>query len=266
MVLRTPRLIAPEPARPSAAASAALEAAYRTLAAAQPANSRAAAWFHSYWQHHASRLAFDLDAVRQLAPVGATVIEAGSLPLLLTLALSRSGYDVEGTDLAPERMAASIDHCNLLVHQVNVETEPLPFPSGKAQLVLFNEVFEHLRIDPIHTLTEVKRVLAPGGLLLLSTPNLRSIPGLKNLLLHNRAWACGADPYSEYSKLRHLGHMGHVREYTAREVVEFLEAVGFRVQQVVFRGWCGGRWSRLVERAIPSLRPYLTVMASAGPA
>lgn len=264
MAKHPPRLISPEPAQPTAASSAALQAAYHDLAAAEPEVSSTAPWLHHYWQHHASRLAFDLDAVRALAPPGTTIIEAGSLPLLLTLALSRSGYRVEGTDLAPERMAASLDRHRLQVHRLNLETEPLPFPSRHATLVVFNELFEHLRLDPIHTLEEVRRVLAPNGRLLLSTPNLRSLPGLKNLLLHNRGWACCADPYSEYMKLRQLGHMGHVREYTSREVVEFLEAVGFRVEQVVFRGWCGGRWSRLVERAVPSLRPYLSVVASPG--
>jgi hypothetical protein len=44
-----------------------------------------------------------------------------------------------------------------------------------------------------------------------------------------------ADPVEEFGKLRRLGHMGHVREYSAREVVRFVQACGFVVQSVDYR-------------------------------
>jgi SAM-dependent methyltransferase len=49
-------------------------------------------------------------------------------------------------------------------------TRPLPFADGSVHLVHCSEVVEHLE-DPGAMLREVRRVLAPGGHLLLTTPN-----------------------------------------------------------------------------------------------
>ena len=43
--------------------------------------------------------------------------------------------------------------------------------------MLFNEVFEHLRINLVFTMTEVHRVLEPNGVLMLSTSNPTSWKG-----------------------------------------------------------------------------------------
>ncbi|OGV48723.1 MAG: hypothetical protein A2X49_03860 [Lentisphaerae bacterium GWF2_52_8] len=47
--------------------------------------------------------------------------------------------------------------------------EKLPFPDGSFELVVLREVLEHLQA-PGETLREIHRVLAPGGVLLISTP------------------------------------------------------------------------------------------------
>ena len=47
--------------------------------------------------------------------------------------------------------------------------------------MLFCELFEHLHLNPFHTLKEIFRVLRPGGLLLLTTPNLRRVETLSRL-------------------------------------------------------------------------------------
>ena len=60
--------------------------------------------------------------------------------------------------------------------------------------------------------------------------------------------------------------MGHVREYTTREVEEFLSRVGFRVETIVFRGGHGRGLVGLVERLLPSLRPFFSVVAAKAPA
>ena len=184
-------------------------------------------WYADYVRNHRRRLAFDLDLVGATAPPGARILEVGSVPLLLTAALKLAGYDITGVDLAPERFTPAIARLGLRISRCNVETEPLPFPDAGFNVVLFNEIFEHLRIDPVFTLKEVHRICVDGGNLLLSTPNLRSLRGVVNFLLHGRAYSCCGDPFTEYSKLRELGHMGHVREYTTVEVGAFFSAVGF---------------------------------------
>ena len=138
----------------------------------------------------------------------------------------------------------------------------MPFAAEIFDLVLFNELFEHLRINPIFTLREAHRVLKPNGVLLLSTPNLRSFRGIRNLLVHNQGHAVSPGVYCQYEKLETLGHMGHVREYTTREVSDFLTHTGFRVDKTVFRGGHGRGLVGIAERLTPSLRPFFTLIAT----
>src|SRR5262249_49789596 len=141
------------------------------------------------------------------------------------------------------------------------EHSPLPFDDDAFNVVVFNEVFEHLRINPIFTLGEVRRVLKPGGRVLLATPNLRSANGLGNFLLRGRAMSCGGGLFYEYQKLCNLGHMGHVREYTTREVIEFLTAIGFRVEEITYRGVVAGIPNWIIINLVPALRPFVSYRA-----
>ncbi|MCG8462362.1 MAG: class I SAM-dependent methyltransferase, partial [Holophagales bacterium] len=203
----------------------------------------------------------DLFLVEEQVAPGSRILEVGSVPLLLTAALTASGHAVQGVDVAPERFASSIADLKLHVTRCDVETEALPFEDGAFDALLFNELLEHLRIDLLFTLREVHRVLRPGGTLLLSTPNLRSFRGLRNLLLLGRAHAVSGGVYAQWQKLERLGHMGHVREYTVRETSELLEQMGFRVEAVMHRGGHGKGLVGLLERLAPSWRPFFSLVA-----
>jgi len=106
----------------------------------------------------------------------------------------------------------------------------LPLRSGAADAVLFSEVVEHL-VDPDSALDEIRRVLRPGGRLMLSTPNLAA--------WYNRALLlAGVQPvFSEVSLRAIHGRpgkevVGHLRLYTARALREFVAASGFEVLAV----------------------------------
>jgi SAM-dependent methyltransferase len=103
----------------------------------------------------------------------------------------------------------------------------LPFRSDTADAVLLSEVIEHL-VDPDSALDEIRRVLRPGGHLMLSTPNLAA--------WYNRALLlAGVQPvFSEVSLRAIHGRpgrevVGHLRLYTARALREFVAAAGFEV-------------------------------------
>ncbi|HYE65336.1 MAG TPA: class I SAM-dependent methyltransferase [Pyrinomonadaceae bacterium] len=217
--------------------------------------------FRDYVRNHSKRIAFDVDFVRRYAAKGDKLLEFGSVPLLFTGALQRLGYDIQGVDIAPERFQTAIDQLGISVSKCNIETEPLPFADASFDLAIFNELFEHLRINPIFTMREVLRVLRPGGILLLSTPNLRSLGGIRNFLLRNKSYSCCGDMYGEYEKLRTIGHMGHVREYTTLEVSEFLGKIGFKVTEVIYRGGYESQLAQLATGLIPQLRPFVTIVA-----
>lgn len=248
-----------EPRFPDSAALAAIDDA---TASVSPSSAALASWYSQYSARQRIRLAHDFAMVRQ-ASVQGTVLDIGCTPPLLSLALSRAGLDVTGIDVAPDRFKLTGDS-RLRIHAANIETEPLPFGSEQFDLVLLNEVFEHLRIDLIGTLREVRRVTRTGGKLFLSTPNVRSIRGVWNFLRRNRCESVSADPYEEYLKLTKLGHMGHVREYTYTEVCEFLKRVGFTPITLLFRGsYTRQPMFSLAARVRRELRPYFSVIATA---
>jgi SAM-dependent methyltransferase len=86
------------------------------------------------------------------------------------------------------------------VQNANLEHEALPWPDATFDVVIANQVFEHLKNIWL-PLAEVYRVLRPGGTFVLSVPNLGS--------LHNRILLLvGRQPTS----IRVLGP--HVRGYT----------------------------------------------------
>lgn len=226
-----------------------------------PETAELRAWHNSYMMSHKLRIALDLDIVKEHTQPKSRLLEIGSIPLLLTSALQKCGYKVTGCDLAPERYASSIEKIGIDVVKCDIETAILPFPDNTFDAVVCNEIFEHLRINPIFTLSEVLRVLKPSAPLLLSSPNLRSLKGLSNFLFRNKAYSCSGDIYAEYQKLSKLGHMGHVREYTTREVIEFLENIGFIVAKTIFRGQYRGNIPCFIITVVPGLSPFVSYVA-----
>ena len=114
--------------------------------------------------------------------------------------------------------------CGLTV--VRATVTGLPVADGAADVVIMSELIEHLA-DPDGAVAEVRRVLRPGGSLLLSTPNLAA--------WYNRGLlAFGIQPiFSEVSLHGVFGRpgsvvAGHLRLFTRRALTEFLTASGFR--------------------------------------
>jgi SAM-dependent methyltransferase len=222
-------------------------------------------WYGAYARGHVARIAHDLAHVERFAARDDLIVDIGAAPYLLTAALKEQGYQVEGIDIHPERFASSIAAFGLTVRRCDVEADRLPYQTGAVDVLVMNEIFEHLRINPIHTFAELRRVLRPGGLLLMSTPNGLSLTRLAALCLRGRP---GPQIHEEYDKLDRLGHMGHVREYAVNEVLDFLRSASFQPVAIVHRGRYalnGGSLRSLAAdtfgRALPQVRPYFTVVA-----
>lgn len=218
------------------------------------------AWIRGYLDGHARRLAQDLAEVERVLPQGATVLDVGACPPVLVGGLCELGRRAIGVDIDPRPYAGVLEELGIEVSRCNIETEPLPFDSGSVEAVVCSEVFEHLRLDLLHTLSEMSRVLASGGRLMLCTPNLTSLAGMANLLMHGRAYSLAGDIYTEYANLSEQGFMGHVREYTPAEVIDLLERFDLRVIEVVYRG-SYRRIGRYITRVAPIFLPRFELVA-----
>ncbi len=95
--------------------------------------------------------------------------------------------------------------------------EALPFPDGAFELVLCAETLEHVK-DVQGLLSEVRRVLVPGGRLAVTTPAHGRRTALAVLL---RGFERSFDPFSP-----------HLRFFTARSLRGALDELGFDVERV----------------------------------
>jgi len=249
-----------EGARPADEDKRAVQAAADAI---EPDSEDVREWFENYRARQMERLSFDLGLVREFAPAGGRVVDLGASPPVLSGAAASLGYSVAGVDIAPERFGTSFAKLGIEPVKCDLEREPIALESETVDLAVLHEVFEHLRVDPIHVLTEAARILKPGGRLLVSTPNLMSLSGVANLVLLGRAQAVGTDPWKEFGKLASIGHMGHVREYTTVEVCEFLPHFGLTPEVLVFRGRSRGI-KRPFTTLVPPLRPFFEVVARKG--
>ncbi|GAB4391084.1 MAG: hypothetical protein Tsb0032_01070 [Kiloniellaceae bacterium] len=179
----------------------------------------------TYFLSHERRYLSELKLIAGLCTRG-RILEIGGYPFFFTCVLQRLGFPVTSVDLQPFRLTRFLKRYRLNVVACNVERQRLPFADGTFAHVIFNEVLEHLRVDPLLALSEANRVLAPGGSLLLTTPNLYFVKTVIKFLL-GRGFN---DPLQEFGKLRGVGHMGHIREYSRGEVRRLVEASGFTIQ------------------------------------
>jgi 2-polyprenyl-3-methyl-5-hydroxy-6-metoxy-1,4-benzoquinol methylase len=100
-----------------------------------------------------------MDAVPAAKPA-ATALDVGCREGAQTRWLRQRGYSVVSIDVAPEMDGAIV---------VNVE-KGLPFADSSFDLIWCSEVIEHLE-DPSYAIAEFRRVLRPGGLMMITTPN-----------------------------------------------------------------------------------------------
>lgn len=137
-------------------------------------------------------------------------------------------YQVVGADISPTALAAFAEATGR--PGVRLSAPALPFRPDSFDLVISDDVVEHL-VDTDQYAREIRRVLRPGGWLMLSTPNLAA-------WFNRIALLVGLQPaFTEVSFERVFGRpgediVGHLRVFTWRSISEFLEYHGFEIVEV----------------------------------
>jgi SAM-dependent methyltransferase len=113
----------------------------------------------------------------------------------------------------------------------NIEVQPWPFQSSFFDTVIITEVLEHLMFDPVFTMNEICRVLKPGGLCLLTTPNTNSdscLAYLVNGMQPGFLRYYSTTPLETSRRdLETIALMGHFHEYTRADLECLVRATGF---------------------------------------
>lgn len=139
--------------------------------------------------------------------VGRDVLDVGCNTGYGTIRFAPVAGRVVGVDVSPRAIDAARERApNGRPEFVQTSGFELPFPAGSFDLVTSFQVLEHVP-DPVAFLREVARVLRPGGMVILATPNAatRLYPGMT--------------PWNRF----------HVREYRANELAQLLRTVFDRV-------------------------------------
>ena len=120
--------------------------------------------------------------------------------------LSRYAQPV-GTDFSEE----ALSFCRERGHNLlcKADAAALPFPDGEFDIITALDVVEHLD-DDLAALTEIRRVLRPGGFIIISVP---AYPVL---------WSYWDDI------------LGHRRRYTTRSMREVVRKSGLRLRKVTY--------------------------------
>ena len=186
----------------------------------------------SYVQTHSTRLVKTLEITPKGGP-GKRILEMGSY-LQITPALKTKleyeevrgcYYGALGRVDSKEVVAEDGSVFTCEVDHFDAERDAFPYPDAHFNTVLCCELLEHLPGDPMHMMSEINRILVPGGSLVLTTPNIASFRAISAIL---QGYHPGFFPaYIRPAASGEETEARHNREYAPREIIALFRDGGF---------------------------------------
>jgi methionine biosynthesis protein MetW len=196
-----------------------------------------------------TRLAVGVVLARRYA--GGTLLDVGCGDGTLAALVSGSFDTLHGIELvrgAAQRAAGR----GVVALVANLDRDGLPYRDRSVNLVTCLDVVEHV-LNPRRLVTEIARILRPGGHCILATPNIRYWRYLRRLAV------AGHFPHTSGDTEGYDG--GHLHYFTFRDVEELLRSA--RLRPIARAATYGGRGRRLpaVLRSYPPLQELLATGA-----
>ena len=150
---------------------------------------------------------------------GRRALDVGAADGFLAELLTRQGWQVTALERDPTQAAKARGRC----HEVILADldDAAPRLEGVFDAIVYGDVLEHLS-DPLPVLVALNRRLAPGGLVIVSVPNVAHLWVRLSLLL-------GRWDYAD----RGILDRTHLRFFTRRSFVRFLGEAGLDVEELV---------------------------------
>jgi SAM-dependent methyltransferase len=145
-------------------------------------------------------------------------------------------------DVFERRFGLSIVRSNFL-------EEPLPLPTSSVDAITCFHSLEHWHHSPKRLFKEIVRILKPGGLLVIATPNAVNLRKRTFVLLGKSNLPTLKDWYDEGDPV----FRGHVREPIIADLKGLIERNGMKVEGVYGRNFIGQRSKVLAGVPAPIL-------------
>lgn len=170
----------------------------------------------------------ELELATRYIPPGGKILDVGCKLGEKLIALQLLGRKSFGVDNKYVFQSSGIDILKKVWEAAGVQIEecdvcrsPLVYPSELFDCVMCCAVLEHLHSSPKFPLGEMKRVLKPNGVMIITVPNLGAIGKRINFLLGRKHYLPLRSYFSGSGPI-----YGHIREFYRHEIVEMIEWVG----------------------------------------
>jgi SAM-dependent methyltransferase len=200
-------------------------------------------WFlNSYWPENEPRIRLVSRLALERFPdaKGLHALEVGCANGYVAYLFRLLGFDVSAVDAyEDEKRTELFRKGGITYRQTNLNAvDPLSeFAQSSFDLILLGEVFEHILNQPTNLLRSILRMLRPGGLLILTTPNPSTLANAVRVLKDTHMlWGTPEflrDTKLDGDKIIDRGDI-HYREYPAWIVRDLMAQIGFRIEGVEY--------------------------------
>lgn len=179
-------------------------------------------------------------------------LELGTTYLFPQILLDKMGFKrVDVTDFKVGKLGEGLEVIlprdplkrTATAFNVDLEKQRIPCDSELYDLVICFEVIEHMEIDPMFMISEMNRVLKPGGLIFISTPNSISARNVFKILN-------GYAPHFFMKYSKSATYHRHNIEYAPHQLVDVLKSGGFSIRKL----WTEDTFENSIPDAIDLLQ------------
>lgn len=153
-------------------------------------------------------------------------------------------YGVEMFPEALDRAASNVD----ILYSCNIEGAVLPIEPHSINLILCLDVLEHL-VNPEKVISYLHTLLAPGGIIIASIPNVRHYSVVFPLVFKNE-W--------EYKNAGVLDST-HLRFFVKKTAIDLMESSGLKLEDLVHSGLFTKKQKILSAITFGAIRSFCTL-------